>query len=529
VPKRLLAALTTATVAIAVLAAGAVALDVDAPRTAAAPAAEPATANLWVDQSGGSCSRAASPGQYRDASACGSFGDAWNACRPGDTVVVKSGTYGPQSFTGDKAAPGCTIRGEPGTTIADLVTAGAHLTLANVTVDVGEAKHAGWEARARDLTLRNVRLRGLFVRVDIYRAGNIRWLGGELGTAGQTGGRRVCGQDALPVQVGEADHITFDGIRFHPQDADPTPSACSANGFHLETIRLDGGTSFFTLRNSTFDSGDRSGTATVFITVPSPGSDEAPHDLTFENNRFGTTDSVVTFNVHSNVTRCVNLTFAYNTFLETAGLFQCTQAVNVRWIGNLGANGPSTPCFGTSINNVWQDPRRDSCGSDRWVTGPRASTSRLGLGGPDGFRLQRGSPAINAGERGGYCMTTLRARDHDGQGRPRGTRCDAGADEYDTPGPGPVATVVTAVGWRPTARRVLSVALTVGDPVAVEIELRRGNRTLASRSLRRLQPGKRTLDVPVPAGVTPGRARVRVLLQDDARDRKTVQRAVVLR
>ena len=219
------------------------------------------------------------------------------------------------------------------------------------------------------MTLRNVGLHGPFVRVDINKVGNIRWLGGELGTAGRTGGKRVVCRDALPVQVGEADHITFDEITFHPQDADETPSntptCISSNGFHLEMIRLDGGTSFFTLRNSTFENGDHSGTASIFITEP--GGDAEPHDLTFENNFFGTSDSSVALDVHANVSRCLNFTFAYNTFLKTPGLFQCTSDVNVKWIGNLGPNGPSSPCFGTSINNVWQDPRRDSCGSDKWV------------------------------------------------------------------------------------------------------------------------------------------------------------------
>ena len=312
-------------------------------------------ANLWIDRDGGSCRRSSGGVVHPDAVACGSIDAAWDACRPGNTIVrAGQASTARQKITRRKVAPGCTVRGERGTTIGDLVTGGAYFTLRNVTVAVGEAKHAGWKVSASNVTLADVRLHGPFVRVDMYRVANIRWVGGELGISGRTGGKRVCGRDALPVQIGEADRVTIDNVRFHPQDADPTPSACSSNGFHLETIRLDGGTSFFTLRNSTFDSGDHSGTATIFITEP--GGDAEPHDLTFENNFFGTSDSIVALNVHSNVSRCANFTFAYNTFLKTPGLFQCTAAVNVRWIGNLGPNGPSSPCFGTSVNNVWQDP-----------------------------------------------------------------------------------------------------------------------------------------------------------------------------
>ncbi len=484
------------------------------------------TANLWVDRDGGGCARSGKAAGYRDATACGSIDAAWDACRPGDRIVLKAGVYGEQTITGDKAAPGCTVRGERGTVIGDLVTGGAFFNLGNVTIDVGEAKHAGWKVSASNVTLSNVGLHGPFVRVDIFRVSNIRWLGGELGTAGKTGGRRICGRDALPVQIGEADHITFEGISFHPQDVDPTPSSCSANGFHLEMIRLDGGTSFFTLRNSTFDNGDHSGTASVFITEP--GGDFEPHDLTFENNFFGTNESVGAFDVHANVSRCVNFTFAYNTFLKTPGLFQCTSVVNVKWIGNLGANGPSSPCFGTSTNNVWQDPRRDNCGSDKWVSGARGETDRLGLGGADGFRIQAGSPAINAAEGSGYCTTTLRARDRGGQGRPRGTRCDAGADEYDAPGRGPVGASLGATGWSRTrsGARILVLTLRLDESVAAEVRLVQGSRELARRSYARLREGTRTTTLALGEGVGPGRARVRILFEDAARDQKVVQRAV---
>ena len=390
-------------------------------------AVAPDAANLWVDGTAGACTRSQAPARYRGASACASIDAAWDACRPGDVIRVRAGTYAAQAITGDKAAPGCTVVGDSGTTIGELTTEGRFLALQNVTVDVGPAKRAGWAARASNVTLTNVAFHGPFVSIDISGVSNVRWSGGELGSPNATGGRRICGQDAEPLQIAGADHVTIDRVRFHPQDADPTPSPCSANGFHLEMIRLDAGTTFFTLSNSTFDNGDHSGTASVFITEP--GGSVDPHDLTFENNFFGTNDSVGAFDVHSNVTSCVNFTFAYNTFRAPTGAFQCTSAVNTVWVGNLGANGPAASCFGTFINNVWQDTHSDKCGSDTWVFGARGRVDRLGLGGPDGFHLQPGSPAIDAGERTGYCTSKLGARDHDGRRRPIGGRCDAGATE----------------------------------------------------------------------------------------------------
>src|SRR5207342_3691213 len=113
--------------------------------------------------------------------ACASIDAAWDACRPGDSIAIKAGVYGPQAITGDKTEPGCTVSGESGTTIGDLVTGGAFFTLRNVTIDVGDAKRSGWEGRASNVTLTNVRLHGPFVGADLSGVSNVSWIGGELG------------------------------------------------------------------------------------------------------------------------------------------------------------------------------------------------------------------------------------------------------------------------------------------------------------------------------------------------------------
>lgn len=51
------------------------------------------SANLWVDTSGGTCTRNASPRAYDDASACGSLDAARDAAECGDTINIKAGTY----------------------------------------------------------------------------------------------------------------------------------------------------------------------------------------------------------------------------------------------------------------------------------------------------------------------------------------------------------------------------------------------------------------------------------------------------
>jgi hypothetical protein len=70
-------------------------------------------ANLWVDTSGGSCSRSAPPAGYSDAAACGSFNAAWQAASAGDMVRVRPGNYGNQFFNSNSpamTAPGVTFR-----------------------------------------------------------------------------------------------------------------------------------------------------------------------------------------------------------------------------------------------------------------------------------------------------------------------------------------------------------------------------------------------------------------------------------
>ena len=51
------------------------------------------TANLWVDLNGGSCTRQATAGAYVDAQACSSFNAAYSAAQPGDLVIAKCGDY----------------------------------------------------------------------------------------------------------------------------------------------------------------------------------------------------------------------------------------------------------------------------------------------------------------------------------------------------------------------------------------------------------------------------------------------------
>jgi len=65
-----------------------------------------------------------------------------------------------------------------------------------------------------------------------------------------------------------------------------------------------------------------------------------------------------------------------------------------------------------------------------------ASFSISALGLDANLKLLAGSPAIDAAETAGYCTSTLK-RDFDGEARPMGSACDAGADEFNDTFNGP--------------------------------------------------------------------------------------------
>jgi hypothetical protein len=58
-------------------------------------------ANIWVDTSGGSCIRSATPTAYSDSTACGSLDAANDICQGGDTVLVQGGSYPRQTLNGN--------------------------------------------------------------------------------------------------------------------------------------------------------------------------------------------------------------------------------------------------------------------------------------------------------------------------------------------------------------------------------------------------------------------------------------------
>lgn len=369
------------------------------------------TANLWIDSSGGSCTRQSAGAAYSDSAACASIQAAVSACVPGDTIRMKAGSYGSQSVTAVKTAPGCTVIAEPSTTVGSLTTNGAWYEIQNIS-------GSGWNissAGTNNVTCRNCNFSGNSgVNWAAEGWSNVSWIGGSLRNFSCSSCANAMAIFASNNVAGAStatgvliDGVTFDNIR-----------NTGGNGNHFETIRIDGRVNGLTIRNSTFTNNETSTSILFFTTFRGT----KPENIVLENNFFGEAGSAYfTINMNFQGSSCSNWALRYNTFASTSdGMMaggNCSYS-NFVWVGNLGPRGN---CEGSAFrSNVWYGNSGGACGS----TDKAVSSS--GLGGTGGFRLMAGSPAIDAGGTGSDCIAT----DHDGNSRPANGRCDAGAHEY---------------------------------------------------------------------------------------------------
>ena len=366
------------------------------------------------------------------ATLCKTFGAAWNKASAGDTIYVKAGTYPAQIVSGDKTAE-TRIVGENGTKVAgDAICKDGYgsdgafcanaqnMTLENMTLDAGTnaGVSSGSQINATNVKYKNVNLYGDFVNITI-NSSNFTWQGGSHGQDGIDGGKRRCDQPlGEPVWVW-ASNVTIDGVRFNPKkiQAGVAGSSCgSDNTPHIEIIRLESGASNFTVKNSWFVAGSDAGSGHIFTSTAAPG-------LKLINNYFEPVNG--TYTIQAGSSAC-DWTFLYNTFTQGSNL-GCTSSST--WVGNLGV---SQGCSGSvHMKNVWQGTNNGTA-----CNGADKTFSNLGI--LSGGHLASTSPAIDAAETdtaSDYCTGNLvGSTDYDGNVRPQGAACDAGADEFASGG-----------------------------------------------------------------------------------------------
>ncbi len=391
--------------------------------TTSACATSGSSANLWLStSSGGSCTRSLSPTGFSQSASCASASAAFATCQPGDVIGVQAGSYGSQSVSGAKVAPGC---------VMDMGITGTQASFSSINVASStayfEIKNGhtgyGWNFNTmpvpNHITFRNIDTTALvFMKggsnisiiggsIHSFNAGSNAtslWLEGNVGTNGST-----------------ISNVLVDGVDFH----DITNSV---SGNHFEVIRIDENASFITVRNSKFRNNSPN-TATIFITNinTDPGD---PHDVTIENNFFGATPSAYyAISTQTPVIQtCTNIKIRYNSFALSPLITACTSGSGSEFKGNVGprSSGSCPSAFAFSFN-VWQWNTNSPCASsDKVVIGSQYGTDKLGFtnSGIGDMHLLTGSAAINAGDPGSYP-----AADIDGRSRPQGGAPDAGGNE----------------------------------------------------------------------------------------------------
>jgi hypothetical protein len=397
------------------------------------PRPPPGKANLFVaangSDSGGNCKRFGSAQTSPDssgASLCRSFNRAYQLASPGDTVEVEGGSYPSQTLAAKAGASAPNVLFRPasgaGVSLDSLETEGSYLSFHDLTVATGNGHARGWYNSGSNVLLDGVDITGPWANVHLAGS-NLTWENGGLGNPGNTV-KRLCAQgDGEPVELANVNGLLMSNLDFYPFQPELGNPACGPDSnMHLETIRVWDAVSNWRLERSRFHRGDGSGSARVFFSKIS-GPD--PSHVTFVNNWFGSSSGTVSIYLTAN-SACSNYTFAYNAW-EQGFIDDCSPKTSLTLVGNTGTEPNYLPCMGTAnIRDLWVWNAAGSCGSDQWVLDPGNSLGALKYA-SDGYHLQAGSPAINAGETT-QCMALTGGVDIDG--RPRSAPCDAGPDEY---------------------------------------------------------------------------------------------------
>ena len=435
--------------------------------------------HLWIDHSGGSCTRSSSPTGYKDATACGSAAEAYavaNATAAPTTVLIKGGTYSGFSIRGARrssnwivfaAAPGeRPIFGGGYIGLGDGDRAGDavdYVALRNLTT----AAFGSGASNPGNLGGVYVAPHSTNVRLENLRAGNfliqgaqnVAVIGGEYGPCRAAESHQECEINKVDHYPGapQPKNILIDGVQFHDYDLGPSCFSVADGGTsqgepdcHWRPMYLNG-VHDLTLRNSRF----RDSFIAPWTTVSGPDAARTGnHSIKVENNVFGTGvnygnpshfskrgfgrwesfDFAWCQNVSSGVRAYDRIVYRFNSASRAVGpliLFAevgcpASSIGSVTVYGNIGYRNGCDRLVSYAYN-VWSNA--GTCAAtDRNANAGGALpfyASDTHSPGPDDYRLARSSPADGLVPVSAGCPATDRF------GRPRGRRgtCDAGSHE----------------------------------------------------------------------------------------------------
>jgi hypothetical protein len=426
-------------------------------------------ANIWVDTNGGTCTRSATPSEYNDAAACGSFNAANAICQNGDVVIVKGGNYATQTLTGSNGrTTNCTIQEAAGETVTiangDLNIGSGAARIHTVGFTLTGNRPSGrlyivWNASPAPT---NIIVQGLKAnRFLIHNGSNITLLGGVYGhpTGVDDPGTDLDNYENNKIENYGGTNpgpITLDGVTIRNM-------FCSVADCHGEGLYLHDFTNGLTIRNSIFYNNDF---YNIFVHTANVDN------VLLENNWF---DIPLIPNVSGGVRnpsygRIPAIEFKFdltgsnwvirnNSFHPQTGVSGGNLSPGISAIGNIIGDGQNCPSYTWSVNayNVYESRACSGTGNTqatiKYVAAPSGSTYNANRGEAIDFRLT--GPTWEADNR--VPAVSCAATDMFGLIRPVDpSYCEAGAHERTsstsepsptpTPGPGESITFATNSG-----------------------------------------------------------------------------------
>ncbi len=431
--------------------------------------------NLWVDTSGGTCSRAATPVTYNSATACSTVASAWAAAQGGDIIIIKGGTYSSSFSASGAKSSTVTIKsatGEDAWFTGDGTLSGVTNMTATDERGVDVSTEAGI---GQGLTLGFTVISGSsaninFENIDVWCKTQSPWhvvsgLGGNqcsapLLIAGVNGFRMSNGSqgpmadcqlspcsnrtDISKVTAcssnAACNNIVFDHVLFHDN---VNLDGNNSGHVHNEMWKIDQGQNV-TFQGSRFVRCNGPGACdSAIIFLGQSGSKPTANFLNFIGNVFGPAGNASVAQGYCSPSPCSpTLKFEYNSSVNSFSVLSGVSSyANYSFIGNAGykANYSCSVSPGATFSkNKWYttDPTTPAaqCSSNDNPGSTGLNMSEWWVNGNSGnFAEASNSPLIDAAGTGCSGLTDIA-----GTARPQGGVCDAGAYEFSSGSSGSV-------------------------------------------------------------------------------------------
>ena len=426
-------------------------------------------ANLWIDTTGGSCTRSSTPIAYNSSISCSSVAAAWSAAQGGDTVIIKGGTYS-AGFSASGSKPSVVIIKSATGEDAWFAGDGSLSGVTNMTVTDERGVDVNTETGiSQGLTLGFTVIGGSsaninFDNIDIWCQSKSPWhvVTGLLGNqcsaplliTGVNGFKMSNGSqgpmadcqlspcsnrtDISKVTAcssnAACNNIVFDHVLFHDN---VNLDGNNSGHVHNEMWKIDQGQNI-TFQSSRFVRCNGPGACdSAIIFLGQSGSQATANLLSFIGNAFGPAGNASVAQGYCSPSPCSpTLKFEYNSSVNSFSILSGVSSyANYSFIGNAGykANYSCSVSPGATFSkNKWYttDPTTPAaqCSSNDDPGSTGLNISQWWINANNGnFAEASNSPLLDAAGTACSGLTDIA-----GTPRPQGGTCDAGAYESST-------------------------------------------------------------------------------------------------